>query len=724
MNSAAFRSTRPTRRKRANVDLPAFASTEFCRNQRTRLPMKWLLKPTDPSAVVTLAAALVGQPGLWWGRGLSRADSSSILASLLLRRGITDADSALRFLAPSLSHLHPPEQMSGLRVAVERMAAAIERKEPILIYGDYDVDGTMAVIILKAAIELCGGNADFHVPHRIREGYDLRDEVIERAAAAGIRLIISVDMGIRAFAPAQTAHRLGVDLIVTDHHLPGPDGVPSAFAVLNPNQAGCEYPSKQLCGAGVAFKLAQGLIERRLDGKDQSRLLTSFMKVVAIATIADAVPLTGENRVFAKLGLEALRTAVNPGLKSLLEVAQISPRRAPTSTEVGFRIAPRINAAGRMDIARDVIELFSVKDVVRARELAAKLDKLNSERQDEERRILEQVDARFREDSALSDAYCIVLDGEGWHRGVIGITATRVVERYHRPTLVISRDGDQAFGSGRSIRAFHLLEAIESCRDLFTRYGGHAHACGFAMPAANVPQLRGHLDAFARARLTPADFEPALDFDAELALEQVTPELFQALHMLEPFGVGNPEPVFVARAVRLTAPPRILKEKHVKLKLRAGGRERGARQMAPMVSPEEESSQQELSAMAISVTPRCHPDGAAIRRSEKIAVTGEKPAEESKQPLGKSFEPSTENQKLKTGSWRASVVLDAFGGNMAERLRQSPLLAGDAIDVAFTIGLNDHPEYGGLELSLRDLQAVRAASTELLGVAKVASAVP
>ena len=686
--------------------------------------MKWLLKPTDPSAVVTLAAALAAQPDLWSGRGLNRADSSSILASLLLRRGITDSDSALRFLAPSLSHLHPPEQMSGLRVAVERIAAAIERKEHILIYGDYDVDGTMAVVILRAAIELCGGSADFHVPHRIREGYDLRDDVIERAAAAGIRLIISVDMGIRAFAPAETAHRLGVDLIVTDHHLPGPDGVPNAFAVLNPNQAGCEYPSKQLCGAGVAFKLAQGLIERLLDGKDQSRLLTSFMKVVAIATIADAVPLTGENRVFVKLGLEALRTAVNPGLKSLLEVAQISPKRAPTPTDVGFRIAPRINAAGRMDIARDVIELFSVKDVVRARELAAKLDKLNSERQDEERRILQQVDARFAEDSALSDAYCIVLDGDGWHRGVIGITATRLVERYHRPALVISSDGDQAFGSGRSIRAFHLLEAIESCRDLFTRYGGHAHACGFAMPAANVPQLRGRLDAFARARLTLADFEPALDCDAELALGQVTPELFQAVRMLEPFGVANPEPVFAARAVRLTAPPRILKEKHVKLKLRAGGEVRGARPMPPMVSPEEGSSRQELSTMAISITPRCHPDGATIRRGEKIAVSAEKLAEEGNQPTGTSFEPRTENRVLKTGSWRDSIVLDALGWNMAERLQQSPLLAGDAIDIAFTIGLNDHPEYGGLELCLRDLKAVPARSTELPLVAKVASAVP
>ena len=271
----------------------------------------------------------------------------------------------------------------------------------------------------------------------------MRGDVIERAAAAGIRLIISVDMGIRAFAPAETAHQLGVDLIVTDHHLPGSDGVPKALAVINPNQKGCEYPCKQICGAGVAFKVAQALMQRRLDNKDQNKLLLSFMKVVAIATIADAVPLTAENRVFASLGLDALRRTVNPGLKALLEAAQISANRPPTSGEVGFRIAPRINAAGRMDVARDVIELFSVKDAARARELAAKLDQLNSDRQEEEKRILRAVDERFASDPTLSDAYCIVIDGEGWHRGVIGITATRIVERYNRPTLVISRDGEE-----------------------------------------------------------------------------------------------------------------------------------------------------------------------------------------------------------------------------------------------------------------------------------------
>jgi single-stranded-DNA-specific exonuclease RecJ len=403
------------------------------------------------------------------------------------------------------------------------------------------------------------------------------------------------------------------------------------------------------------------------------------MKVVAIATIADAVPLTGENRVFASLGLDALRQAVNPGLKALMEVAQISAKRPPTSGEVGFRIAPRINAAGRMDVARDVIELFSVKDVVRARELAAKLDKLNTDRQEEERRILRSVDERFAGDPALCDAYCIVIDGEDWHRGVIGITATRVVEKYNRPTVVISRNGEEAFGSGRSIRAFHLLEAVESCRDLFSRYGGHAHACGFAMPAANVEELRRRLDAFARTRLTIADFDPMLDVDAELHLGDITPQLFQALRMLEPYGVGNPEPVFSARAAQLAAPPRILKEKHIKLKVRTGA----ARQEAADLREDS----QELSAAAILATPRCHPDGAAIGREDRATAVAE------------AAQLRTENRELRPG---LNITFDALGWHMAERLAQTPLLAGDAIDIAFTIGHNDHLEYGGLELSLRD----------------------
>jgi len=619
--------------------------------------MKWVLKTADVARVEFLAAELVANATL----SLKDPHLAATLARLLVMRGVDDPETAERFLTPSLAHLHSPYLMSGMQAAVDRLDAAIERKEGILIYGDYDVDGTTAIVILKTAIELCGGSADFHVPHRIKEGYDLRGDVIERAAAAGIRLIISVDTGIRAFAAAETAHRLGVDLIVTDHHLPGPDGMPTALAVLNPNQSGCEYPCKALCGAGVAFKLAQALMGRRLTQRDQVPLLKSFMKVVAIATIAAAVPLTGENRVFATLGLEGLRSAVNPGLKALLEVAQVSGRPL-TSGEVGFRIAPRINAAGRMDLARDVIELFSVKDAVRAREIANKLDRLNSDRQAEERRIIEAIDSRFQQEPALLDSFCLVIDGDGWHRGVIGITATRVVERYCRPTLVISRDGDEAHGSGRSIRAFHLLNALESCAPLFTRFGGHAHAVGFSMPAANLPVLCAHLDRYARARLTLADFEPVLDLDAELPFDQITPDLFQALRRLEPFGMGNPEPVFAARNLCLMAPPRVMKEKHVKLRLSS----------QPDIGTDEE-----LSEVAVLTTPRCHPDSAVLPRL---------------------------HAQSSSGGGRKPVTYNALGWRMAERMQQAELLPGDVLDIAFTLDHNDHPEFGGLELTLRDFK--------------------
>jgi single-stranded-DNA-specific exonuclease len=630
--------------------------------------MRWDLKNADSGEVERLASELSSQPALQ----LKDPRIASTLARLLVMRGITEAEAGKRFLTPELAHLHSPYLMAGMKTAVDRIEAAIENKEAILIYGDYDVDGTTAIVILKTAIELCGGTAEFHVPHRIRDGYDMRDDVIEQAAAAGIRLIVSVDMGIRAFAPAETAQRLGVDLIVTDHHLPGPQGVPAALAVVNPNQEGCGYPCKELCGAGVAFKMAQALIERRIPEGEQARLLKSFMKVVAIATIADAVPLTGENRVFAKLGLEGLRSPVNPGLKALLEVAKLTHGRTLNSGEVAFRIAPRINAAGRMDVARDVIELFSVKDPARAREIAGRLDQLNGDRQEEERRILQSITSNFEERPALREAFCIVIDGEGWHRGVIGITATRVVERYGRPALVISRNGEDAHGSGRSIRAFHLLNALESCAGLFTRFGGHAHAVGFSLPAANLPELRTRLDQYARTRLTLADFEPSLNFDAELALEQVTPELFNLLQRLEPFGVGNPQPVFAARAVRLMASPRIIKDKHVKLKLAPAVTSLSHRTDGPDVN--------------ILTTPRCDPDSAALRRGD--------------------VRQATENRQATDAKWRRAITFDALGWRMAEPCQQAGLLPGDALDIAFTIENNDHPEYGGLELSVRDFTRI------------------
>ncbi len=553
---------------------------------------------------------------------------SPILARILASRGIRTASEAASFLSPALSQLHSPYLMSGMQAAVERLTAAIERRETVLIYGDYDVDGTTAIVILKTAIELCGGATDFHVPHRIRDGYGMKQDVIERAAAAGIRLIISVDTGIRAFDAARTAARLGVDLIVTDHHLPeASEGVPAALAVLNPNQPGCAYPCKDLCGAGVAFKLAQALLEK--NGRE--RLLPSFLKVVAIATVADAVPLTGENRIFASLGLHGLRKPVNAGLKALFEVAQLDGSRPVNAGDVGFRLAPRLNAAGRMDVARDVIDLFSARDLAHAREIAARLNQLNLDRQQEEQRIITAIEQRIEAEPDLREAFCMVVDGGGWHRGVIGIAATRVVERWGRPALVISTDGGQAHGSGRSIPGFHLLNALESCRELFTRFGGHAHAVGFALPAERVGVLRQALDSYARARLTPADFEPVLELDGELALSEITPELYRDLCRLEPFGLGNPEPRFAARGVRLVLPPRILKEKHAKLRLADPGA-----------------------------------------------------------PRGRSFA--------------------AMGWRMAERLQQSGLLAGDIVDVAFTLDHNSHPDFGGLELRLEDVVAPAAAA--------------
>ncbi|MGC2247292.1 MAG: single-stranded-DNA-specific exonuclease RecJ [Terriglobales bacterium] len=628
--------------------------------------MRWISPTVDISQTQALAAAL---PDL---KLKVPPCVLPVLADLLVRRGVDEVAAAQRFLAPTLDHLHDPLQMSGMKLALDRLAAAVERKEKILIYGDYDVDGTTAIVILKTAIELCGGAADFHVPHRIREGYGMRDEVIERAASEGVRLIISVDTGIRAFAAADAARRTGVDLIVTDHHLPGLDGVPQALAVVNPNQAGCDYPCKHLCGAGVAFKLAQGLMRRRLSPKDQSRLLMSFMKVVAIATIADAVPLLGENRVFAKLGLEGLRRPVNPGLKALLEVAKLGDGRELTSTEVAFRIAPRVNAAGRMDVARDVVELFTVKDMERAREIAGRLDKLNSERQDEERRIMENIERRLEEEPALREAYCMVIDGEGWHRGVIGITATRVVERYGRPTLIISREADEAHGSGRSISAFHLLNAIESCPELFSRYGGHAHAVGFALPCANVEKLREHLDQYARARLTPADFEPQLDFDRELPLDEVTPELQRALRLLEPFGMENPEPVFTAKAVRLMTPPQAVKEKHARLR--------------------------------IAPAPNGGTGGPPVR--PPISASAEKVRIGNSQTVGHSVQvaecPSSA-VSAPAPTWRSNVTFKAMAWGLRESCERLQLLAGDRLDIAYTLGLNDHPEFGGLELTLRDI---------------------
>ena len=514
--------------------------------------MRWLIKSVEEQVVAEVSR---------------EAQMAPMIARLLVARGVCSAEAATQFLDPRLDHLHSPYLMKGMREAIARIQRAIAADELILIYGDYDVDGTTAIVILKRAIDLLGGRATFHVPHRIRDGYGMKDDIIERAATEGVRLVISVDTGIRAFAAAEAARRVGLDLIVTDHHLPEDGQLPHAIAVLNPNQPGCSYPCKSLCGAGIAFKIAQALFEAKDEADARRRLLPSFLKMAAIATIADAVPLVGENRVIAKLGLAGLRDPRNAGLRALMSVAQLAEKqRQLSASDVAFRIAPRINAAGRMDVAETVIELFETREDEKARELAARLNQLNSDRQQSEQEIVQALEARLAEPQ-FAEARCIVLDGEGWHRGVIGIAATRVVERTCRPALVISRENGEGHGSGRSIPAFHLLSALESCHELFTRFGGHAHAVGFSLPSDRIAELRDRLDKYARERLTADDLVPVLEAESEIELGGITPELIRTVRLMEPFGVGNREPIFVCRNVRVLLPPKVLKDKHIKLRV-------------------------------------------------------------------------------------------------------------------------------------------------------------
>ena len=517
-------------------------------------PQRWLIAQPDAEAAAALAR---------------EARLPQVLAELLVARGVGNAREAHAFLNPDFTDLHDPFLMLGMSAAVERIECAISRREPVLLYGDYDVDGTTAVVLLKTAIEMLGGVARFHVPHRLNEGYGLQASVLEAAYADGVRLVVTVDTGMRAFSEAETARRLGLDLIVTDHHLPSAgDALPCATSILNPNQAGCCYPEKSLCGAAIALKIAQALLERRDAARTREKTLPSFLKMAAIATIADAVPLRGENRTIAALGLRELRRPMGVGLRALFAAAALDPAaRQLTGFDVAFRLAPRINAAGRMDVASEVVELFSTRDSMRAAELAAKLERLNRERRDAEAAALGVIETRLASEAELIAGRLLVVDGDGWHRGVIGILASRVVERTAKPALVVSVENGVAHGSGRSVDGFHLLNAIESCADLFTRFGGHAFAVGFALPADSLPELKRRLCAYAEEHL--AEREPArlLRIHAELPLDRITPVLAGWLRKLEPLGHGNPEPLFVARRARLLTAPRIMKDRHVSMEL-------------------------------------------------------------------------------------------------------------------------------------------------------------
>ncbi|MEZ2346056.1 single-stranded-DNA-specific exonuclease RecJ [Terriglobus sp. RCC_193] len=605
--------------------------------------------PDEPGVEAHGLAAALEQP-LWF-------------AQILVSRGVETPADARRFLVPDMAALHDPMLLCGMKEAVARVLQAVAKREPILIYGDYDVDGTTATVLLKTAIDRITpagvpSLVRYHIPHRIREGYGMQSSVLAEATTQGIRLVISVDTGIRAFAAAAESKRLGLDLIVTDHHLPdGMQGIPEAIAVINPNQAGCDYPYKELCGAAVAFKLAHALLHAATKPADDpnayrtvdflalwDKLIPSLLKLVAIATIADSVPLTGENRVIVGLGLKALRDPRQHGLRALFDFAGVTSdqERGPSATDIAFRIAPRINAAGRMDVAGDVVRMFLARTPEEGAALAGKLHQLNEERRNVESSVLATLETQMEtlraDEASLSTMGCLVLDGEGWHRGVIGILASRVVERMRRPALVIAHEDGQAHGSGRSVSGFHLLDAITAAHSeeeplLFDRFGGHAHAVGFSLPSERVPLLRKRLSTYSMGRLSPALLQERIAIDAELPSAEINPDLIKKLHLLEPFGQGNREPIFLSRDCQVEETPKTLKERHIKLRIR--------------ISPE--------------ATVDC---------------------------LG----------------WSREIL-------WPERIADMGIVLGSHVDVAYRVRENRHPQFGGVEMELCDLRLTSSSTT-------------
>jgi len=495
---------------------------------------------------------------------------SPAVARLLAIRGIDEPETAQKFLHPSLDHLHDPFRLADMAVAVERILAAIDRRERIAIHGDYDCDGITSTVILRRALELFGANVIHFLPHRMKDGYGLQPETFDRLQADAVTLVISVDCGIRGIEAAKRARELGIDLIITDHHEPDTE-LPAAVAVINPRRHDCSYPDKNLAGVGVALKLVQALCRKR----DRERWLSAFIKVAAIGTLADVVPLVGENRVIAKLGLDMLSQGPHKvGLRALLDVAGLTGKPID-SGHVAFQIAPRMNAAGRMaspDIAARLLLAADETMAVEAQELARQLDGENLRRQEEEAAILASAKKIVETDPAVGAHSILVVAGDGWHRGVIGIVASKLVDAFHRPAIVIAVDGDVAHGSCRSIRGFSVLAALEHSAAYLSRFGGHKQAAGLTMPAANVGAFRETIAEYADNLLGPDDLKPRLRIDGCLGFRDINGDFAGEMALLAPFGTGNPRPLFEARGVEVVDGPRRLKDKHLKMALKQNGR--------------------------------------------------------------------------------------------------------------------------------------------------------
>lgn len=519
--------------------------------RRLRERSRWILPPEpEPGAVAALAEAL---------------RLPETVCRLVAARGYTDPDDAKRFLRPRLEQLHAPSTLMDLDRAVERLAHAIRHDEPILVHGDYDVDGMCSTTIMLRTLRSLGARAEAFIPQRLRDGYDLTDAGVRAAIDAGARVVVTCDCGTSAIGPVQRLQAAGVDVIITDHHLPG-GPLPEAFATINPKRPGCPSPDKDLAAVGVAFKLALALV-RAFGGNENA--VFEMLDLVALATVADIAPLRGENRVFVRYGLRLMSETRNVGLRALIRAAGLD-RKPLTAGRVGYILAPRLNAVGRLDHALRGVELLNAEHEADANRLARDFEELNARRQEIDRQTLE-VAVRMVEALDLDETYGIVLAGEGWHPGVIGIVASRIVEQFGRPAILIALDGDEGKGSGRSIAPFDLHAGIGQCRDLLIRFGGHRSAAGITIARDRVADFAARFNAAARAVLTPDDLVPEVRADLELPFDAATEQLESLLRHLEPCGAGNPSPVLVARGVSLAAPPRTVGKNGLRLVLQGGG---------------------------------------------------------------------------------------------------------------------------------------------------------
>ena len=513
---------------------------------------RWLL-PTEPDALVV--AQLQDELKL-----------PHAVCRLLAIRGFAEPDHAKAYLRPRLDHFHEPQQMADLDRAVERLARAVRDKETILVHGDYDVDGICSTTLMVRTLRMLGGTVVPFIPRRLDDGYDLGDAGVKAAEAAGARLVLTCDCGTSAHAPIERLQSLGIDVIVADHHLPsGP--LPPAYAVLNPKRPGCPSIDKDLAAVGVAFKLALALT--RFMGGNVNPVF-AMLDLVALATIADVAPLRGENRVLVRYGLKLLNDPVRPGIRAMIRATGLEGR-ALTAGRVGFILAPRLNAAGRLDSALKGVDLLMSTSDQQANPIARELEELNARRQEIDRATLEQARERVSA-MDLSATYGIVLAQQGWHAGVIGIVASRIVEEFGRPAMLIALEGDTGKGSGRSISAFDLHSGLSECRDLLLRFGGHRSAAGITIAADRVGDFAARFNAVARSRLTEDDLVSELRVDLEVSLDQVNDDLESLLRHLEPCGMGNPSPLLVTRGLTVAAAPRVVGKDGLKLLLADGDR--------------------------------------------------------------------------------------------------------------------------------------------------------